>query len=438
MNCKHLFKPIFFSLSLLIAWSVNTATAFAFCGFYVAQANGNLYNQTSQVIIARDGDRTILTMANDYQGEIEDFALVVPIPVILTEEQVQVQDPKIIQRIDNFSAPRLVEYFDDNPCAVQRDWGVLESAPQAAAGRRSRTENSLGVTVEEEFNVGEYSIVILSAKESNGLETWLQENDYNIPEGARELLQPYIRQNLKFFVAKVNLEEYNSQKFTSLRPLQMAYESPRFMLPIRLGTLNAQGNQDLLVYILSPKGQAEVTNYRTVKIPSDVDIPVYIKEEGKFASFYRSMFETSWNKYNGKTIFLEYAWDMGSCDPCSANPLNPEELKKAGVFWENNSVFITRFHVRYNRNLYPEDLRFQETPNRQFFQGRYVIRHPYRGEANCSQAKAYYRQVRERQQRNGETLAKLTGWELSEIKNSIDFVETEENNSDSWWRRIFR
>lgn len=430
------FKHCLSTVSLIVALLVNMSPALAFCGFYVAQADGELYNQASQVIMARDGDRTVLTMANDYQGDVEDFALVVPVPVVLKAEQVQVQDPKLIKRIDNFSAPRLVEYFDDNPCRRERPI-LRESAAPQSAGARAQSADSLGVTVEDEFNVGEYSIVILSAKESNGLETWLQQNNYNIPDGASELLQPYIRQNLKFFVAKVNLDKYNPEEFTSLRPLQMAYESPRFMLPIRLGTLNAQGNQDLLVYILSPKGQAEVTNYRTVKIPSDVEIPVYIKEDEKFREFYNAMFEKSWEKNNGKTVFLEYAWDMSKCDPCSARPLNDEELKDAGVFWDDSSVFITRLHVRYNRNLYPQDLRFQETPNRDFFQGRYVIRHPYEGQANCSEADQYYERVRDRQERNAKNLANLTGWELSDIKGKIDFVKTEENTSEAWWQRIF-
>ena len=430
-------KLILGGISVIIAFFLHISPALAFCGFYVAQADGELYNQASQVIIARDGERTVLTMGNDYQGEVENFALVVPVPTLLKEEQVQVQTPDIINRIDSFSAPRLVEYFDDNPCRPEQP-AILESAPMnQSAGRGARSRDSLGVTVEEEFDVGEYSIVILSAKESQGLETWLQKNNYNIPDGASELLQPYIRQGLKFFVAKVNLENYNPEEFTSLRPLQMAYESPRFMLPIRLGTLNAQGNQDLLVYLLSPKGQAEVTNYRTVKIPSNVEIPVYIKEKEIFPEFYRSMFEKSWEENNGKTVFLEYAWDMSSCDPCSAKPLNSEELKDAGVFWDNNSVFITRLHVRYNRQLYPQDLRFQETPNRDFFQGRYVIRHPYDGEANCQQAQPYYEKVRDRQEENATTLAKLTGWNLSEIKEAIDFIKLKENTSQPWWQRIF-
>lgn len=189
-----------------------TPTALAFCGFYVAKADTSLYNQASQVAIARQGDRTLLTMANDYQGDVADFAMVVPVPTVLQEGQVNVGDPAIIQRLDDFSAPRLVEYFDPDPCqpSVRYD-EPLPASPAAADSvvMRGGSNQALGVTVEAEFAVGEYDIVILSAQESSGLETWLIQNDYQIPQGASELLQPYIRQGLKFFVARVNLEEFD-------------------------------------------------------------------------------------------------------------------------------------------------------------------------------------------------------------------------------------
>lgn len=35
----------------------------------------------------------------------------------------------------------------------------------------------------------------------------------------------------------------------------MAYESRKFMLPIRLGIANAQGPQDLVIYTLTRKGR---------------------------------------------------------------------------------------------------------------------------------------------------------------------------------------
>lgn len=422
-----------------IALCCLAPAAWAFCGFYVARADTTLYNQASQVAIARSGDRTVLTMANDYQGEVADFAMVVPVPTIIQEDQVNVGDPAIIERLDNFSAPRLVEYFDPDPCQPPFAYSpsptaVLEDG--VAQQSRGASDAALGVTVESQFSVGEYDILILSAQESDGLETWLRENDYRIPSGVSELLRPYIRQGMKFFVAKVNLEEFDRGDFQKLRPLQIAYESSRFMLPIRLGMMNAQDAQDLVVYLMTPGGQAELTNYREVNVPSDTDLPVFVKDE--FSDFYRDMFQTAYEREGRNVAFLEYAWNMAGCDPCSAAPLSPEELRKAGVFWNNSSrftdVFITRLHVRYTRDKFPEDLMFQETSNNQLFQGRYVLRHPYTGDATCPAAEDYRQSLPDRFEREAQTLARLTGWDINDIRTKLPEVNAEPL---TWWQRLW-
>jgi len=436
-------------LLTVIALICFTPTAWAFCGFYVAKADTKLYNQASQVVIARDGNRNVLTMANDYQGDVKDFALVVPVPVVVQKDQVNVADPKIIERLDAFSAPRLVEYFDADPCSPPPPYLFSSPLSQSSTSSESAraSDRALGVTVESRFNVGEYDIVVLSAKESNGLEIWLNRNGYKIPRGAKQLLQPYIRQGMKFFIAKVNLVEFNKAGYQFLRPLMIAYESPKFMLPIRLGMINSTNEQDLVVYILSPKGQAELTNYRTVKVPSDAEIPVFVKNE--FGNFYKAMFQKSYIQEGKKVAFVEYAWDMNNCDPCSAEPLSPEELKKAGVFWLDQSTntqrfgnpdyvpstFITRLHVRYTRDTFPEDLMFQETSNKELFQGRYILRHPFTGEIKCAAGKEYRASLSRRLAQEYQTLAKLTGWKIDDIrkKATVTFEQP-----SFWWRNLWR
>jgi hypothetical protein len=428
--------------------------AWAFCGFYVAKADAKLYNQASQVAIARSDNRTVLTMANDFQGEVKDFAIVVPVPVVLQKEQVKVAEPKIMERLDAFSAPRLVEYFDPDPCAPMMEGRFDRQMPATAPSEQAdafKQRSKLGVTVEAKYTVGEYDILILSAKESGGLATWLVQNGYKIPRGANELLKPYIRQKLKFFVAKVNLKEFDKAGYQSLRPLQISYESPRFMLPIRLGMVNAKAAQDLIVYILSPNGQAETTNYRTVKVPSDAEVPVFVKDE--FSRFYKSMFQTAYNREDRKVAFMEYAWDMSNCDPCSAEPLNPDELRQAGVFWldsnqptetgqfmprpmprPNSGVFITRLHVRYTRDRFPEDLMFQATGNRETFQGRYILRHTFAGEMNCSAGRQYVRSLPVRHEQEAQTLARLTNWNIQDIRKKLPQIQSQVL---PWWEQMW-
>ena len=454
---------IIISLCLACVMILSCATqALAFCGFYVGGADAKLFNKASQVVIARDGDRTILTMANDFQGAVKDFAMVIPVPVAIKKEQVHIGKRATIDKLDAFSQPRLVEYFDPNPCETPVE---LSPMPQAAlpapaarkSVRRERGDANLGVTVEDKFKVNEYEIVILSAKESNGLETWLRRSGYNIPKGASELLSPYIKQQLKFFVAKIDLKEFNKIGGNLLRPIQIAFQSPKFMLPIRLGMINSRGEQDLVVYILSPKGRAELTNYRTVKIPTGSEIPEYIKNE--FGEFYQATFQKVYEQEQKKVAFLEYAWDTANCDPCSTEPPSQEELKEAGVFWfgnpnpsvnpspawrrrmqSNSNTFITRLHVRYTRNKFPEDLMFQETGNQENFQGRYVMNHPFKGDTSCAAGVKYRQTLRPRLEKEASQLASLTGWSIRDINSKIDFSIAQpkiSGSTDMFWQDVW-
>jgi hypothetical protein len=420
---KLLFKSIA-SICLTIMFAGSSAAgASAFCGFYVGGAEAKLFNEASQVIIAHQGNKTVLTMANDFQGAVKDFALVVPVPVAIKREQVRVSSKEIIDKLDAFSQPRLVEYTDENPCSPVdnlRDKVDLRPVPAPMAlGALQSSKKDEGVTIEDQFKVNEYNILILSAKESDGLESWLRRNGYQLPAGASTALQPYIRQKMKFFVTKIDLAEFQKTGLTSLRPLQIAYESPKFMLPIRLGMLNAKGDQDLVAYILSPKGQVEVANYRTIKIPTNQEIPEFVQKE--FGSFYKATFRKSYEAANKKVAFLEYAWNVGNCDPCSTSPPNESELQKAGVFWQNSSdqTFITRLHVRYARAQFAEDLVFQETSNSDNFQGRYVMNHPYREPIACPAAKSYRQKVADRQRQEAQNLSQLTGWDLGQVRQKI-------------------
>jgi hypothetical protein len=428
---------LFFIVSLLAA-----AQAHAFCGFYVAKGDAKLFNRASQVVIVRDQDRTVMTMANDFQGNARDFAVVIPVPTTIERGQIHIADKALIDHLDAYSSPRLVEYFDPDPCAAPpppmvmapRD-AVSEAITVSKSAARAR---SLGVTIEAKYTVGEYDILILSAKQSGGLETWLVENGYTMPKGAAAVLGSYIRQNMHFFVAKVNIREQTHLGFNYLRPIQVAYESPKFMLPIRLGTVNANGAQELFVYVITPNGRVETTNYRTVRLPSDVDVPLFVRND--FAPFYKALFSEQVKREEMSAVFLEYAWDMNWCDPCASAPLSRQELQKAGVFWldePGKGVFVTRLHVRYDRAHFPEDLVFQQTGDQRQFQARYVLHHPA-NPAGCDAAAAYFRQLRERREHEAENVAELTGWSISDMRQKMHLTTADAAPAEKkWWEKIW-
>ena len=97
MTLKHLAG----ACALGLTWfALSAPAASAFCGFYVARADSALYNDASQVVLVRDGDRTVMTMNNNFRGAVDEFALVVPVPTVLEEGQINVAGRAVLEHLD--------------------------------------------------------------------------------------------------------------------------------------------------------------------------------------------------------------------------------------------------------------------------------------------------------------------------------------------------
>jgi MYXO-CTERM domain-containing protein len=276
------------------------------------------------------------------------------------------------------------------------------------------TRADLGVTIDAKFTVAEYQIVILSAKDSTGLDTWLRQEKYNIPAGAEPLLRPYVESGSKFFVAKVDPAKVKFENDRAvLSPLRFHYDAEDFALPIRLGLANSGGTQDLIVNILAPAQRYEVANYPNVTIPTNIDVKPSVKDS--FGAFYAALFDATLEKHKG-AIVTEYAWQATTCDPCPGPALDASDFTTLGADVLDGSrdkptpymgadFVLTRLHARYGKDL-QDDLVFKQAKpivgGREFvgtngrpedgahpsdinnFQGRYAIRYPWTGPITCN------------------------------------------------------
>ncbi len=413
--------------ALVAAVMLLTRDVRAFCGFYVSGADAKLVNDATQVVLMRDGTRTVLSMQNHYAGPLEDFAMVVPVPVVLSKDQVRTLPNDVFDRIDKLTAPRLVEYWEQDPCPEYEP--VVEdmaAAPMRAKGAEGVMGKPAGaVRIEAQYAVGEYDIVILGADDSLALDAWLRENKYKIPEGAEPYLRPYVAAGSKFFVAKVDVKKVklDADKRALLSPLRFHYDSDLFTLPVRLGLLSSGGTQDLVVMILAKDKRYDVANYPNVTIPTNLDVADGIRKD--FGAFYASLFDATLAKHP-KAVVTEYAWSSGSCDPCPGPTLSPGDVATLGAdalapppppkdakqlggianVWggapPSSQFLVTRLHARYTKDALGEDLAFREAPHitggregdgqdarpseygGSTFQARYAIRHPWTGAVDCA------------------------------------------------------
>jgi hypothetical protein len=386
----------------------------AFCGFYISGGDAKLFNDATLVVLMRDGTRTVLSMQNNYQGPPEDFAMVVPVPVVLSENNVKTLPNTIFDRIDQLTAPRLVEYWEQDPCAPIMADEMRMMAPSSAMAEMADDDDDddYQVTVEAEFSVGEYQIVILSAKDSGGLDRWLRDNGYKIPAGANEALEPYVQQGTKFFVAKVDIKKVKLQNGrVALSPLRMHYDTHDLRLPLRLGLLNAGDAQDLIVFTLARNQRFEVANYDNVTIPTNLEVTNAVRE--RFAEFYTALFDRV-IATNPRAIVTEYAWQASNCDPCPGPVLSEQDIMTLGADTLGRldsadllNFVVTRLHTRYSKETLGDDLVFRtakpivggreihgddgdveqgaKIDSYNNFQGRYIIRHAWTGPIKCAE-----------------------------------------------------
>lgn len=350
----------------------------AFCGAYVGASGEEIHNHASRIVIAREGNITSLTMFNDFDGDASEFGMIIPVASTIDADNVQLVASSLIDRLDRYSAPRLVQYtcedfFNDEGITID-PMVVSPTLDSSAASARSvsvsasvsddtgfelsldaprsgssgcgggssrdyltqtdttddRVDTAYGVVIEDEFTLGEYELWVVSASESEGLAGWLSENGFVLPAGTAELLDEYVSSDARFLALRINTELIPvSQDWLS--PLQLTYTSAAWSLPIRLGTTSSAGVQDLIVYTLTPPedGRVQISNYPETTPPED-ECMIAVDTDQPNLDF-SDRYEQRWTRAAGVSVdssglawSTEYSWGIDRsvaepgvmCDPC--------------------------------------------------------------------------------------------------------------------------
>jgi hypothetical protein len=339
------------------------------------------------------------------------------VPVILKKENVTTLPKTVFARVDTLASPRLVEDYEPGVCPpIPPPTPSMASRMEGGAGAPPPARD-LGVKVEAKFEVGEYEIVILSAKDALGLDIWLKEEKYKIPKGADALLKPYVQNNWKFFVARVNAKKVTFENGQAvLSPLRFHYDSEKFELPVRLGLANSGGTQDLIVHVIA-KQRYELANAKNTMMPTNIQLTESAMPV--FGGIYAELMDRTFKANPGAAI-TEFAWKGAvppptvmvgggiyhvTCDPCSPPVPVDDPLARylgadvlPGVKTDEDvakfafASTLTRIHLRYTKDSLTDDLVFKAVEpiaggipevektglakeNR--FQGRYIVTHPF-------------------------------------------------------------
>lgn len=351
-----------FGATLLFGLAGLSSDAHAFCGTYIGEPGADLTNSASQMAVVRQGQWTTLTMVNDFQGDVAEFAMVIPVPADLDPENVSVAEDHLVRTLEVYSGPRLVEYTCEDlggwthhrdlepeskahvplfaaPFLLggcMADYDVVNTPGEVYGDIGVPTDEAASaVSVEAEFAAGEYEFVLLEAEDAEGLIAWLDAEGYAVGDAALDVMASYVESGSRFLAAKVVLDRA-PEAGANLSPIQLSYASEGFSLPIRLGTLNSSGEQDLILYTVSdyPDGQVGISNYPEATIEDECLL--HTGEWDSFADYYNAKFQEAYEASDGFVWVREYGWAVTptwasgvsganslKCDPCPMPSLFP-------------------------------------------------------------------------------------------------------------------
>ncbi len=342
----------FLSPVLLSPALIGTALA---CPTVVTGTPSELSFDVAQVAIVRQDNRTTFSVSINPAGPSQSFALVMPVPEVLEEHEIETLDPEIFGRLDGYSGPR---HVSDAGCGYGAGGSTSGGSTGGGTVGSSGTLDYGTVDVEAEYLVGEYEIVILSAEKSTGLLNWLDDNAYYLPTGAEERLQEYIDAGSYFLAAKV-ADEAAVADGSQLSPLKLSYDSEIFSIPIRLATLNSPGEQDMVIYSLTERsGQAQhgkvgISNYTEFEV---ADTCIWGKSNGDFGSFYEDRFTQDWETVGDAGWTVEYAGAWYDCSPCSGTVITEDDIAALGFAGNPSDHYFTRIRMRYTPDQADQDL----------------------------------------------------------------------------------
>jgi hypothetical protein len=269
------------------------------------------YTPASAVVLVRDGRRTVLTIEAAYRGPATDLSMVVPIPSAINREAVRTVSGTLFRRLDGETAPRVRHVWPPCPRMPMRAGASAQSegGGDGFAGRTrteaERLQEDFGVEIQDEWPVDEYDVTLLGAEQSTGLLAFLRERGLELPNVAETMLRGYIESGHRF--ALFHVDPQRAQRIGEmmmLSPIQIEYESDELRVPVRLGTLNSPGEQELLLYVLSPEGRYEVANRTNLTAPTDIRMRPNAR--GAFAELYTSVTDELFRRNPGAAI-TEYA-----------------------------------------------------------------------------------------------------------------------------------
>lgn len=332
------------SAALIVAVLLFHTSAGCFPGVLVGKGGSSRVAHTAHVVLMLSGPVSVVTVMVDYEGALDPFALLVPVPPDVTLDRIRAVKREFVARLEQLSAPRFHAFFEKNPCEpgpVEQDWDVRYEVSEAGfpapwfmppPERNWTVPNEIGIATEPVFkqSENEFRFHVLAVSNSSELDAWLTKRGFSASPEALSALGQVLRDRRKLLVAEVNAQraELLGNGGLQLGAIRYWSRQPVDSIASTLGLLNSAGVQDLFIYVLHPSQRFQVRNYCNLLLPTNIEVDPAAAEQ--LGTLYNALFDAQLSR-NPASAVTEYVWPTSGCgEPCPNAPLTLYELMSLG------------------------------------------------------------------------------------------------------------
>ncbi len=313
------------SAGILLAPSVATACGGFFCN---AVNPVPIVQAGERVVFIKHGSFTTMHIEVAYAGQPTSFSWMLPLPHVPLDtdgkplpldKALRLSHPRIFDQLQADTAPsfRVNNTFKGSQCMFASAAGGTGGGPVLQDSASSPSNQSKGVTVLQEANVGPYAAIIIKATNADDLYTWLKENQYQQDPVAKPILKTYIEKDFVFLGLKLQ----NGKAAGDLRPVALTLGEDAPCVPLRLTSIAATADMPILVFVLGPGRAVPKNNLHVLVNPKALTWPG--------AGNYQQVLSDAVDQAAGHAFVTEYAGPTDSLAGDFANVAAPGFAKAA-------------------------------------------------------------------------------------------------------------
>lgn len=330
---------------------------------------GNSADSPSQrAIIMHNGETERMIVQVKYRGQAADFSWLIPVPALPKAEDIKTTTTVIFDDLYEMTQP-----------SVRFSTSVRGQSKSGEAGpTETQSYENLFIQIWEQMKVGPYAVTTISATSNSVLVDWLNNNGYQFPESAAEVIDFYIQKNWHFVAIKVDVQiEESISTAQSLLPLEMTFLSQEAVFPLKISSISAAPNSEILVYVIDL--ERTKCNYNTVELSGKrleqdlIDWNQQVTNPGMSCSCkdpvrpqdydYEDFFRRELAVYNEPTFIVEAVQNVWYHDLISFFSLDDDD---------DQPLLVTRFRSILNPEEMTQDMSFTADPGKNDYLKVYI------------------------------------------------------------------